>query len=205
MNNRTIKNITISVIGLWFLASLVAGYFGFFIQRSGPPTHLALFFLPSVIGFISTYLLSKKFRRFTKTIPLYFLVGAHIWRFVGLGFVLGWAVYHVLPAGFSIPEGFGDIIAAAGALPLAIALYKGKNVKRWLVIWNTFGLIDLISAITVGILYSVGPLGILVHGGLTTKPLITFPINLIPTFFVPFFILVHLLIYKRINDIKFKS
>ena len=196
MPTKTIKKITIFAISAWFVFAFIAGMFGYFIQENEPPTHLALFFLTPMIGFISAAIFSKSFKAYIYNIPLYLLVGAHVWRFVGIGFVLGW-IFGYLPAGFSIPEGFGDIIAAAGAIPLAIAIYKGKRVRRMLVLWNAFGLIDLISAITMGILYSVGPLGILAHGGPTTKPMITFPINLIPTFFVPFFILIHLLIFRR--------
>lgn len=70
--------------------------------------------------------------------------------------------------------------------------------RRWLLAWNTFGFIDLISALVVGILYSDTPLGILSSGTATTTLMVTFPVSLIPTFFVPLFLLLHLLTFKRI-------
>jgi hypothetical protein len=119
---------------------------------------------------------------------------------VGLGFLVAFLVGR-LPAQFAIPEGLGDIVAAIFALPLALALRGEKPVRGYFILWNIFGLIDLLSAITVGILYSEGPLGVL-RTGVSTALMTTFPVNLIPTFFVPLFILLHVLALLRRNEVK---
>jgi hypothetical protein len=106
-----------------------------------------------------------------------------------------------LPTGFAIPEGFGDIIAAAGALALLPSLRRGTASRGWLLAWNTWGFVDLVSAITMGVLYSEGPLGILSAGTVTTRWMVTFPVSLIPTFFVPLFLLLHALTFKKIADV----
>jgi hypothetical protein len=77
-------------------------------------------------------------------------------------------------------------------------LRKGTASPHHVLAWNVFGLLDLLAAISTGMLYSNSSLGVLVRGGVTTERMSTFPVSLIPTFFVPLFILVHLLIFKRL-------
>jgi hypothetical protein len=131
-------------------------------------------------------------------VKLTWLVGSHLWRLVGLGFIIGWYL-GALPAGFAIPEGLGDIIAALGALALVRSLAAGATPRAWLLAWNVFGLVDLVTAISLGVLYSNGPLGLLSEGSVTTRPMVTFPVSLIPSFFVPLFILLHVLTFTRLG------
>lgn len=149
-------------------------------------------------GFVAAYRLSGSFRTFADRLSLTLLVGSHLWRLVGVGFLIAWLTGD-LPAGFAIPEGLGDIAAAAGALALLPSLVKGTVSRRWLLAWNVFGFVDLISAITMGILYSNSPLGILGPGTVTTALMVTFPVSVIPTFFVPLFLLLHALTFRRIG------
>ena len=181
----------------WFGAAAGAGALGLVNQPGRPPLALLLFLAVPALGFATAYKTSASFRAFTETIPLAVLVGSHLWRFVGLGFVLAWRA-GALPAGFGIPEGFGDVLAAAGALALLPSIRRGRTPRGWLLAWNTFGLIDLLSAIAVGVLYSQGPLGLLGTPSSNTALMVTFPVSLIPTFFVPLFLLVHVLTFQRI-------
>ena len=54
----------------------------------------------------------------------------------------------------------------------------------------------------MGVLYSNGPLGVLSAGTVTTRLMVTFPVSLIPTFFVPLFLLLHALTFKRIVNLR---
>ncbi len=197
--SSSIRNYTILGVLVWFFSALIAGWFGFFSQPDAPPPHLGLFIAPPLIVFTVLYLASASFRSFAHSIPLPFIVGAHVWRYIGLGFIIAY-LFGKLPPEFAIPEGTGDIIAAVFSLPLALALYRGKPVSRGFVAWNIFGLADLVSAITMGVLYSQGPLGIL-RTGVSTALMTSFPIHLIPTFFVPLFILLHLLALARRKEV----
>jgi hypothetical protein len=190
----------IAAVILWFVAAFIAGYEGIINTPNRPPLLLATFILVPIIGFIVANVFSPSLRAFTQNISLTLLVGSHLWRFVGLGFVIGW-LKGDLPAGFGVPAGFGDIIAAAGALILIPMIRKGTASREWLLAWNIIGLLDLISAIILGVLYSNSSFGIL-SKGVTTEPMVTFPVSLIPTFFVPLFILMHLLTFKRIANMK---
>ena len=189
-------------ISAWFIASLVGGYFGIFNTPGEPPLSVGYFITVPIILGVLLYLFSVSFRTFANSLNLRWLTLAHTWRFVGLGFVLAWYPLHLLPAGFGIPEGLGDIAAAAFAIPLASALHHGTAQRKYFVTWNIFSLVDLVSAITMGILFSPSTFGLLVNGGLTTALMVTFPINLIPTFLVPLFILSHLLMLARRKEVK---
>ena len=198
---ETARRITILALVAWFVAAVTAGALGIVNEPGRPPLVLASFFVVPILGFVLAFAASPSFRAFTDTIPLSFLVGSHLWRFVGIGFVIGWLT-GALPAGFGIPEGFGDIIAAAGAAALLPSIRRGTVSRGWLLAWNIFGLLDLLSAITVGLLFSESALGVLHTATATTRPLVTFPVSLIPTFFVPLFLLVHALTFRRIARLE---
>jgi hypothetical protein len=195
-NYRRTRNLTVLALAGWLAAACVAGVMGVFVEPDRVLVLLGFIALPSA-GFVAAYFTSASFRAFADGVSLTLLVGSHLWRFVGLGFVVAW-MYGLLPAGFAIPEGFGDVLAAAGALALLPGLRRGTASRGWLLAWNTWGFVDLVSAITMGLLYSNGPLGILTAGGVSTRLMVTFPVSLIPTFFVPLFLLLHALTFKRI-------
>ena len=60
-------------------------------------------------------------------------------------------------------------------------------------------MVDLLSAITVGVLFSESAIGVLHTATSNTRLMVTFPVSLIPTFFVPLFLLVHALTFRRIG------
>jgi hypothetical protein len=196
---RSARTLTILAVSGWFLAACLAGLRGLVNQAGGPPLVLFGFVVVPILGFVAAYRFSPGFRAFARRIDLALLVGSHLWRFVGLAFVVAW-LNGALPAGFAVPEGFGDIVAAAGALALVPMLRRGTASRGWLLAWNTWGLVDLVSALAMGVLYSDGPLGLLAPGTVTTRWMVTFPVSLIPTFFVPLFLLLHALTFVRIAE-----
>ncbi len=199
-DSRSMTKLVFGIIGIWFLLAVIGGMMGLFNQPDTP--YVPLFVLVPIIGFTLAYSLSMRMQRTVNQIPLWLITGAHVWRFVGIYFVIN-AVIHILPLQFGYPEGFGDIITAIFSLPLAFAIHKNNRSPRLrtaFIVWNIFGIIDLISAISLGILYSQGSLGIL-RTDLSTALMTTFPVNLIPTFFVPLFILIHMLALRRNREL----
>jgi hypothetical protein len=191
------RALMLAAVAVWFAVAFVVGLLGGVNQPGRAPTVVLGFIVVPMLTAILAYLTSASFRAAAESLPLTLLVGSHLWRFVGVFFVAGW-VEGVLPAGFGIPEGFGDIIAALGALLLLPMIRKGTAPRGWLLAWNVWGLVDLASAITMGVLYSESTLGVLSPGTPTTRLMTTFPASLIPTFFVPLFILFHLLTFKKL-------
>lgn len=190
------------IVGFWFIAALVGGAMNLFNKPDAPPFSLGAFLLIPIGGFVLAYASSARLRHALDQIPLWLITISHVWRFVGIGFVIG-TVIDVLPPQFGYPEGLGDAIAALFCVPLALAMrhnVHSPTLRMAFVAWNVFGLIDLVSAISMGILYSNGPAGVL-RTDLSTAPMVTFPVSMIPTFFVPLFILLHLLSLKRSKEL----
>jgi hypothetical protein len=200
--SHAMLRIIYTVVAVWFFTAFIGGVEGIFDQPGGPPVPVGIFVLLPIVGFILAYAVSPRVRRAVDGIPLWFITIAHTWRFIGLGFMIG-AMVNILPPQFGYPEGLGDIVTAVFCLPLARALRKHERPQRLraaFITWNVFGLIDLVSAITLGILYSPSTFGIL-RTGISTELMTRFPVNLIPAFFVPLFILLHVLALKRSKEI----
>ncbi|MGH9381770.1 MAG: hypothetical protein ACRD2Z_14315 [Thermoanaerobaculia bacterium] len=196
-HSRLTRNLTLLALGLWLAAAVVGGATGAINQPDAPPLLLGAYILLPIGVFVAAYAMSASFRAFTERLSLTWMVGAHVWRFVGLGFVLGW-LSGALPAGFALPAGLGDVAAALGALLLVPALRKGAASRGRLLAWNVFGFVDLVAALVLGNLYSSASTGVLATGSVTTESMVTFPVSLIPTFLVPLFLLLHGLTFKRI-------
>lgn len=194
------------ILGLWFSAAFVGGTKGLFDQPGTPPIALGLFILIPVTGFVLAYRASERMRRALDTLPLWGITLFHVIRLVGLGFVFG-AVERLLPPQFGYPAGVGDFVAALLSLPLALALHQPEDWPRLRIAfmaWNIFGLLDLVLAVSLGILYSPSSFGLL-RSGISTELMARFPVNLIPTFIVPVLILLHLLALKRNRELSGKT
>jgi hypothetical protein len=100
----------------------------------------------------------------------------------------------LLPASFAIPASLGDIAVAITAPFMAnYVASRGRAAMPLFLAWTVFGFLDLVAAVTLGILNSRGPLGILSDQTLTTDLVTHLPIVLIPTFGVPLMLVLHLL------------
>src|SRR5512147_39919 len=109
MKNASLRSMNLYVIVgvlFWFVSALVAGWLGLFSQPGSPPTLLGLFLALPIAGCTTLYIASGRFRAYAHGIPLPLIVGAHLWRYVGLGFVIAW-LFGKLPPQFGIPEGIG--------------------------------------------------------------------------------------------------
>lgn len=129
--------------------------------------------------------------------PAHWLIGLQAYRVIGGVFLINWWA-GTTPAAFAIPAGTGDVITGLMALPTAIALASGRsdNVRSAL-LWNAFGIADLVVAVTLGALTSPGPFQRLAldHPNLTTG---IYPIAIIPAFTVPTSLVLHSLSLRQL-------
>jgi hypothetical protein len=199
---KTAKVLTIGGVALWFTFALVMSLGGRFqAGAANPPLPLGLTFLVPIIVFVMAYLSSASLRAFANGLDLRLVTGAHIWRLIGFDFLYRY-LRGQLPGGFALPAGIGDILVASTAIPMALAISrKAPSARQKFVAWNVFGIIDLTVAVGTGILFSKSALGILVGDGPSTYIMSDFPRAIIPTFFVPLFILLHVLALARRNEI----
>jgi hypothetical protein len=95
-----------------------------------------------------------------------------------------------LPAEFAHRAGWGDVIAAAGALIL-LFWPEGPGFRRALWIWNIVGLADLFVAVgTAGWLNLTRPGSMIEVAGL--------PLTLVPLWAVPILITSHWVVFRRL-------
>lgn len=124
----------------------------------------------------------------------------HSWRTLGVGFIL---LYYVseLPALFSFLAGFGDALVAIGAVFLAYAMFTNKNgvSKKTVWRWNTFGLLDFVVAISIGVLTRTDAI-LFQTNGVSSDLMAQFPFVLVPAFLVQIFTLTHIIIYLQLKN-----
>jgi len=185
--------VVVSVLALWFLLVLTASLLGVFKGNpSQPPLTLGAAVVLPVLVFVLVWITSARVQRFTLSLSIRATTFAQIGRIFGGVFLILYA-QGVLPGIFALPAGWGDVAIALTA-PLMAWMLVAKSRLRLgiLVLWNVLGLLDLIVAISLGILTSQSTLGILA-GATTSALVVTFPLSLIPTFLVPFYFILHLI------------
>ncbi len=197
-------NHSLAVLPLWFLLALGCSLLGVFDSQQRPPIPLGAAAILPVVAFATWYLRSAEFRQFVLAADLRILTLAQTWRVGGVVFL----ILHrqgVLPGVFALPAGWGDIAIGATAPLVAWAISSRNNFpKRIFILWNVLGILDLVMAVSLGVLASASPLGILA-GEITTQVMGKFPLSLIPTFFVPLLIIFHLIALGRVRQLTRRS
>ncbi len=135
-------------------------------------------------------MVSSTFRRIVRAIPENWLVGIHAIRVGGYVF-LALADMKLLPAGFALPAGYGDVSAGLLAVGVVFLLASKKSYARPLALaWSAFGLLDLINAEVSGIILITPYLARLSAAGV---PLGYFQyVLIIPSFIVPILFISHI-------------
>lgn len=181
-----------AVLAAWFAIVLWLGAGGVLSRPAGTPPLplLAAVALPLVV-FAVLFRWSDAFRRFVLSIDLRLVTALQAWRFAGFGFVALYA-YDVLPGIFAFPAGLGDMAIAAAAPWMALHLSRdaGFAASQAFRSWNWLGILDLVVAVSIGGLHSFLAAGS--PGEVTTGPMAQLPLVLIPAYFVPIFIMLHI-------------
>jgi hypothetical protein len=102
-----------------------------------------------------------------------------------------------LPGVFALPAGWGDLAIGLTA-PVVAWFWIQPFPRTAFIAWNILGAFDLVLAVTLGILASATPIGVLA-GDLSTRLMSQFPLSLIPTFFVPLILIFHLISLNRVR------
>jgi len=116
------------------------------------------------------------------------LILLNLWRLVGVVFLLLMA-NRQMPALWALPAGIGDVIVGAAAPWIARRLDTPEG-RRWAIIFNLFGMADLVVAVGLGVMTSPG-LAHVFHTIPTSELATRFPLALVPTFLVPLAWMLH--------------
>jgi len=190
------RDLTVSVLFIWFLLALGGSLLGIFDSEPRPPIALGLAAVGPVLIFVVGYLASARFREFTWSLDLRLLTLAQTWRVLGIVFVILY-LRGALPRAFALPAGWGDF--AIGITAPLIAWYWRNGLPRWaFIVWTVLGGLDLVNAVTLGVLASATAVGVLA-GEVSTRPMGQFPLSLVPTFFVPVLFILHMISLIRVS------
>ncbi|HET6267307.1 MAG TPA: hypothetical protein VFG11_06275 [Acidobacteriota bacterium] len=187
-----------STLGVWrrfLVAALVGAYLtiwlsvaiiigdrtNFPMTREGLrlPISLLIGFGPMFLG-IAILFASKTMRHINGAMPLPWLIWAQTYRVGGLIFLYPFLYYGLLPAAFSVPASLGDFVTGllAPFVGFAVASRRSHAI-RWAIVWNAFGVLDLILAPIAAVLSQARLIGL-------------YPLSLVPLFIgPPMGILVH--------------
>jgi hypothetical protein len=176
---------------LWLATVLVLGTAGAFSLGPGVfPLPIVVGLLTPIVVFLIALWAFGPFRDLVMSIDLQVAAGIQAWRFAGLGFIALYT-YGVLPGLFAWSAGLGDIAIGVTAPLVVYALRRRPAfaVSGLYWVWNLFGMLDLVNAVSLGALSAV--LGLGLSSAITTFPMGAMPLVLIPAFLVPMFFMLH--------------
>jgi hypothetical protein len=197
----TAKFATFVVAGVWCVIVVAVGALGGFApRRAGPvpvPTIAFAFFLVLLFG---SWFVLPRFRTAVLSVPVSALVGVNAARLGGVFFLI-LTMRGRLPSPFGPAAGWGDIIVGVLAIPLAAMGESGaaKHPTRF-TLWNWLGVLDLINAITLGLLSAPGtPFRVFTEGP-GTAVMGSLPWIFVPSMLVPLYLLIHFAIFVELRE-----
>jgi hypothetical protein len=177
------------VIVGWAVMTTILASRGFFVARdtqSAPPVGIDLAVV--LVGLGVSLAASPSLRRLLSNQKN--VIRLNVWRLVGIVFLMLMANGQ-MPALWALPTGIGDVIVGAIAFWIAGQL-DSPNGKRRAILFNVFGLLDLIVAVGLGVTTSPGPVHVF-HTTPTSELATRFPLVLVPTFLVPLAVMLHII------------
>lgn len=174
------------LLAAWLCLALAVGMTGVFESATAPIIGLTVWGLTALV--LLALWKMPLLRKWAITVDLRYVISLHLTRFIGFYFFL-LCRQGQLPFAFAAPAGWGDIIVATAAVVL-LALFRSRNWKRILLVWNTIGLIDIICVVFLAL-----RLGI--QDWASMHALRELPLSLLPMFLVPLILSSHVLIFVR--------
>ncbi len=175
------------VLAAWAIVAAMLARRGFFEQPdpiSLPPIGITLALVLLVLAVC--LVVSPSLRRLLTNQRNLILL--NLWRLEGIVFLMLMA-NRQMPALWALPAGIGDVIVAATA-PWVAAGVDVPQRRRRAIIFNLFGMADLIVAVGLGIMTNPGPAQVF-HTTPTSELVTYFPLALVPTFLVPLAFMLH--------------
>ena len=134
----------------------------------------------AAFGMVTKIYLLPSLKAMRRQHALTALVIPHVFRFMGLCFLVPGVVAASLPRAFTAPTAYGDLIAAILAIMATLALYGGRSWAIPLVwVFNVWGTLDLLFA------FYQGEIGVRIEPGALGAA------YFIPTVLVPALLIMH--------------
>lgn len=192
------KLTAVALAGLWIGFAIALSSTGIYAVTSTPvPAIGVIAGLPLLAAGLAV-LWSARAREALLALPLPLLVGLNTMRIFGALFLL-LAAEGRLSGPFPQSAGWGDVIVGLTAIPLTIAIARSPKGNRGaLLAWNLFGTLDLVAAVTLGIMSAPGSPLQLLGGTVGSTAVTALPWSNIPSLLVPFYLITHGVIFARL-------
>jgi len=196
--SATEKLTTVTIAGLWIGFAIALANTGVYASPATPPA-IGIVAATSVLAVGAVAWLSPRARAALMYIPLPLVIGLNAARIAPGAFMVLLAVQGRLSGPFPQFAGWGDVTVGVIAIPLMIATARNLSRHRGAVLaWNALGTLDLISAAALGVLSAPGsPLQIF-GGSIGSIAITSLPWSNIPTLIVPFYLIMHGVIFARL-------
>ncbi|MFC0513535.1 hypothetical protein ACFFGT_04960 [Mucilaginibacter angelicae] len=188
------RNIRFGIFGfsvLYLLYASMLALNGVLDVNALPPRALVWAGIPLMVILFAIIGNLPLYKRLLQSIPLEALIRVHIFRVVGVFFLILLS-YRVLPARFGLFAGLGDIITALFAYPVArMASRQQRGWKLAVYLWNIFGIMDIIDLLTVAVLTGSG-------GNL--REMAIFPFVWFPVFAPATILFLHAAVFRKLGQ-----
>ncbi len=190
------RNIQLGIFGFYIIFLACISFFslkGVFEVNTLPPKVMTWAGVPLTVFLLAVVGNTGLFKKLLHSITLESLITIHIFRFVGIFFIILYC-YHLLPAEFAFFAGLGDVITAIFAWPVAQMVSRRK--KGWkfaLYAWNIFGIMDIIDLLTIAIIYASKE---------NFREVTVFPFAWFPAFAPATILFLHTSIFRKLHQLK---
>lgn len=159
--------------------------------NSLPPRTMVWGGLPLLIILFGWIGNTDLFKKILRSITLEALIKVHVFRVVGVFFILLFS-YHLLPPKFAFFAGLGDIITALLAIPVAgMVTRRQPGWKIAVYAWNIFGIMDIIDLLIVAVMTGAG-------GNL--REMAVFPFVWFPAFAPATILFLHTAVFRKMKS-----
>jgi hypothetical protein len=197
--NRGIALGVLAGLVLWVLYAGLMAHFGILSNSEIRPPGIAFIVGPVLLFLIFFVARPSASARGVLAFPLWLIVGTQCFR-VGVELFLHqlW-IEGLVPKMLTFGGANVDIYVGLSAPLIAWLSIRGRWGLKLAGAWNILGLFALLNVVIRAVLTAPGPLN-LIHTEVPDRMISTFPFLLIPGFFVPLAVVLHVLAIRAISS-----
>jgi hypothetical protein len=197
--NRRVALGVLAGLVVWFLYAGLMAYFGILANSQMRPPGIAFIVGPVLLFLIFVIVRPSASAQGVLAFPLWLILGTQCFR-VGVELFLHqlW-IEGLIPKMMTFAGANIDIYIGLSAPLIAWLSIRERWGLKLAGAWNILGLLALLNVVTRAVLTAPGPLH-LIHSEVTDRMIGTFPFLLIPGFFVPLAMVLHLLAIRAIGS-----
>ena len=197
--NRKAALGVLAALCLWFIYAGLLGCFGVLRNTTMRPPGITFVVVPVFLFLIVFIVRASVGARLAPAFPLWVLLGTQCVR-IGVELFLHqlW-IQGLVPRMLTFEGANVDIYIGASAPLIAWLSLRGQWGLRIALVWNLLGLLALANVVTRSVLTAPGPFN-LIHAEVPNLMMGTFPFLLIPAFFVPLAVALHVLAIRTISS-----